>query len=73
MIFSVVVPIYNAEKHIRHSLDSILRQDERNFEVVIVNDGSTDQSGPIADEYAGRDARIRVIHQENKGSFHASV
>ncbi len=71
MIFSVVIPIYNAEKHIRHSLDSILRQDERNFEVVIVNDGSTDQSGPIADEYAGRDARIRVIHQENKGSFHA--
>ena len=71
MTFSVVIPVYNAEEHIRQCIDSVLCQDERNFEIIIVNDGSKDNSGTIADEYASRDHRVRVVHQVNKGSFHA--
>ena len=66
-LISVIVPVYNAEKTLRGTLDSILRQTFRDFEIILVDDGSTDSSPAICEEYAGRDSRIRVIHQENKG------
>lgn len=64
---SIIVPIYNAEKYIRRCIDSILSQEYTDFELFLVNDGSTDASGAICDEYAARDARIRIIHKENTG------
>ena len=64
---SVVVPIYNVEKYLRKCLDSIVGQTYKNLEVILVDDGSTDTSGKIADEYAERDKRITVIHKENGG------
>ena len=64
---SVIVPVYNTEKYLRECIDSILAQTFTDFELILVNDGSTDGSGAICDEYAGKDPRIRVIHQENGG------
>lgn len=64
---SVVVPVYNAEKYLKECLDSILKQTFTNLEIILINDGSSDRSGEICDEYALRDERIRVIHQENHG------
>jgi len=65
--FSVVVPTYNAEAHVRHTLDSVLAQTFADWECVCVDDGSTDGSGAILDEYAAKDPRFRVIHQKNGG------
>lgn len=67
MQFSVIVPVYNVEQYLPRCLDSILNQQIRDFEVLMVDDGSTDGSGMLCDEYARRDDRIRVIHQENQG------
>ena len=64
---SVIVPVYNTEKYLRECIDSILAQTFADFELILVNDGSTDGSGAICDEYAKQDERIRVIHQENGG------
>lgn len=64
---SVIVPIYNVEKYLRQCLDSIVNQTYRNLEIILVDDGSPDRCGIICDEYAGRDARITVIHKENAG------
>ena len=64
---SVIVPVYNTEKYLRECIDSILAQTFTDFELILVNDGSTDGSGAICDEYAGKDLRIRVIHQQNGG------
>jgi glycosyltransferase involved in cell wall biosynthesis len=64
---SVVMPVYNAEKFLRESLDSILRQTFEDFEVIIINDGSTDDSKSIINEYQKRDDRIIVHHQKNHG------
>ena len=65
---SVIVPVYNTEKYLRECVDSILAQTFTDFELILVDDGSTDGSGAICDEYAGKDSRIRVIHQENGGA-----
>lgn len=64
---SVIVPVYNAEKYLRRCIDSILSQTYKNFELIIVNDGSTDNSLRILKEYANSDSRIKLINQENKG------
>ena len=64
---SVIVPVYNAEKYLSRCMDSILVQTFTCFELLLVDDGSTDCSGRICDEYAKRDTRIRVIHKENGG------
>ena len=66
-MISVVVPIYNVEKYLRRALDSILSQTHKDWEAILVDDGSTDGSGSIADEYARRDRRFRVVHKENGG------
>ena len=64
---AVIVPVYNVEPYLARSLDSILAQTFRDLEIVLVDDGSTDRSGDICEQYAAKDARIRVIHQKNQG------
>lgn len=64
---SIIVPVYNVEKYLKRCIDSILNQSFENFELILVDDGSTDNSGKIVDEYEGIDKRIRVIHKENGG------
>lgn len=68
---SVIVPAYNQEKHLRRCLDSLLGQTIDDWEVIIVNDGSLDETGKIADAFAATDDRIRVIHTDNHGVSHA--
>ena len=64
---SVIVAVYNAEKYLRRCIDSLLTQTFKDFEVLLINDGSTDGSGKICDSFAEKDKRFRVFHQENKG------
>lgn len=64
---SIIVPIYNSAKYLAKCLDSITGQSYNNLEIILVNDGSTDDSGKIIDKYAKRDSRIKVIHQANQG------
>lgn len=66
-VISVVVPVYNGEKYLGECIDSILRQDFKDFELLLLDDGSRDSSGKICDDYAARDSRIRVIHKANEG------
>lgn len=64
---SVIIPVYNTENYLRKCLDSVLAQSFADFEVLLINDGSTDGSGKICDEYAKKDKRIKVFHKENGG------
>lgn len=64
---SVIVPVYNVDKYIERGLNSLLVQTYKNIEIIIVDDGSTDRSGIICDEYQKMDSRIRVVHKENGG------
>lgn len=64
---SVIVPVYKVEPYLRRCIDSVLRQTYPHFELILVDDGSPDSCGAICDEYAGKDSRIHVIHQENGG------
>ena len=66
-MISVIVPVYNVAAYLGECIDSILAQTYRELEIILVDDGSTDGSGEICDEYAARDDRVRVIHQENRG------
>ena len=64
---SVIVAVYNAEKYLRRCIDSLLAQTFTDFEVLLIDDGSTDSSGEICDEYAAKDSRFLVFHNENQG------
>ena len=63
----MIIPVYNVEKYLHRCLDSVIAQTYQNLEIICVDDGSIDESGRICDQYAVRDARIKVIHQENQG------
>lgn len=67
ILVSVIVPVYNTEKYLTECIESILNQTEQRFELILVDDGSTDKSGIICDKYAINNERIRVLHQVNKG------
>lgn len=64
---SIIVPVYNVESKLRRCLDSIKHQDYSDFECILVDDGSSDISGNICDEYAHSDRRFKVLHQKNHG------
>lgn len=64
---SIVVPIYNTEKYLSNCIDSIINQTYQNLEIILIDDGSTDNSGKIADNYAKKDKRVKVFHQKNQG------
>ena len=64
---SFIIPVYNSEKYIRKCVESITSQTDRDFELILVNDGSKDNSGIICNDMAKEDKRFKVIHQENKG------
>lgn len=65
--YSILIPVYNVEKYVEECLDSVLNQTYPDFEIIIIDDGSTDSSGEICDKYAQKDVRIKVYHQENQG------
>lgn len=67
MLFSVIVPIYNVEKYIRQCIESILNQSYKDFELILVDDGSKDDCPKLCDEYGKKDERIKVIHKQNGG------
>lgn len=65
---SVIIPVYNVEAYLQQCLESVLAQDYRDLEVIVIDDGSTDCSGEICDRFAAADSRVRVIHQKNAGA-----
>ena len=66
-LISVIVPIFNVEAYLRPCIESILASTYTTLQIILVNDGSTDHSGEICDEYTRKDTRIEVIHQKNAG------
>ncbi len=64
---SVIIPVYNVEKYLRQCLDSVINQTLKDIEIICVDDGSTDNCPNILDEYAAKDARIKIIHKKNEG------
>ena len=66
-LVSVIIPVYNVENNIAYCIESVLRQTYKNLEILIIDDGSTDNSYNICKKYANTDNRIKVIHQENHG------
>lgn len=65
---SVIIPIYNSDQYIGRCLDSVLKQTYKDLEVILVDDGSVDDSGKICDDYAVRESRVKVFHQKNSGA-----
>lgn len=70
-LISVVVPIYNTGKYLVECVEHVLRQSYQNIEIILVDDGSTDNSGKICDTFMMQDERVRVFHQENQGAAQA--
>ena len=68
---SVIIPVYTTENYLRRCIDSVLSQTYKDFELLLIDDGSKDSSGAICDEYAAQDARVRVFHKENGGASSA--
>ena len=66
-LISIIIPIYNVEQVLKRCIDSVINQTYKNLEIILVDDGSTDNSGKICDEYVLKDKRIKVIHKENGG------
>ncbi len=66
-LISIIIPVYNIERYIARCLDSVLNQSYGNLQVIVIDDGSTDNSGAILDEYAKGDSRIDLLHKENAG------
>ena len=66
-IISIIVPVYNVEKYVAKCIESIIKQDMEEIELLMIDDGSTDNSGKICDEWAAKDSRIKVMHIENRG------
>lgn len=67
MELSIITPVYNVEAYVSRCIDSVLNQTLSDFELILIDDGSDDQSGSICDNYAAKDSRIKVLHQENQG------
>lgn len=67
-LISIIIPIYNTEKYLRECLDSVTNQSYENLDIILINDGSTDRSKDICEEYVNKDKRIRLINQENMGA-----
>lgn len=70
-LISIIMPVYQAEKYLHYSIPSVLQQTYSNIELILVNDGSTDQSASICDAFAAKDARIKVMHTTNNGQASA--
>ena len=66
-LVSVVIPVYNVEDYLKECLDSVINQSYRYLQIILINDGSTDTSRFICDEYRKKDDRVKVIHKENGG------
>ena len=66
-VVTVITPAYNTASFMAQTLESVLAQTFGSFEMIVVDDGSTDGTGEIADQFAARDSRIRVVHQKNRG------
>ena len=66
-MISVIIPVYNVEKYLNECLNSVCSQTFKNLEIILVDDGSTDDSSKICDKWSAKDSRVRVIHQLNAG------
>ena len=71
ILFSVIIPVYNTEKYLERCIDSVISQTYGNYEIILVDDGSTDTSPIICDDYREKGSRIRVIHKSNGGLSNA--
>lgn len=71
VLLSIIIPIYNTELHLEKCINSVINQSYKSLDIILVNDGSTDNSGKICDMFAAQDERIRVYHQENRGLIQA--
>lgn len=66
-LVTIIIPVYNGQEYLKRCIDSILNQEFQNYELILADDGSTDDSGKLCDQYAAVDSRIRTIHKPNTG------